>query len=119
MGDYSRMRRVNSIVLQVLAGELERLKDPRLEMVSITGVETAPNLRRAMVYFSLLDLSKADDAKAGLDSAAPRLRKLLGDEIRMKYTPALEFELDQGVAGGAKIDQLLADIARDRKDEEE
>lgn len=119
MGEYSRMRRVNSIVMQVLANEVERLKDPRLEMVSITGVDTAPNLRRATVFFSLLDLDRADDAKAGLVSAGPRLRKILGDEIRMKYTPALEFELDQGVAGGAKIDQILASLAHDRKDEEE
>lgn len=119
MGDYPRMRRVNSIVMQVLAAEVERLKDPRLEMVSITGVDTAPNLRRATVFFSLLELDKADDAMAGLRSAGPRLRKLLGDEVRMKYTPALEFELDQGVVGGAKIDQLLAALAHDRKDEEE
>lgn len=119
MGSYSRMRRVNSIVMQVLAAEVERLKDPRLEMVSITGVETAPNLRNAVVFFSTLDLDRADETKAALRSAAPRLRKLLGDEVRMKYTPALEFELDQGVAGGARIDQILASIADDRKDEEE
>ena len=119
MSSYSRMRRVNSIVLHVLAEEVERLKDPRLEMVSITGVDTAPNLRRATVFFSTLDLGRADETKAALESAAPRLRKLLGDEVRMKYTPALEFELDQGVAGGAKIDQILASIAREQKDEEE
>ena len=99
MSSYSRMRRVNSIVLHVLAEAVERLKDPRLEMVSITGVDTAPNLRRATVFFSTLDLDRADETKAALESAAPRLRKLLGDEVRMKYTPALEFELDQGVAG--------------------
>ena len=112
------MRRVNSIVLHVLAEEVERLKDPRLEMVSITGVDTAPNLRKATVFFSTLDLDRADETKAALESAAPRLRKLLGDEVRMKYTPALEFELDQGVAGGARIDQILASLATSRKDEE-
>ena len=119
MSSYSRMRRVNSIVLHVLAEEVERLKDPRLEMVSITGVETAPNLRRATVFFSTLDLDRADETKAGLEAAAPRLRKILGDEVRMKYTPALEFELDRGVAGGARIDQILASIADSGTDEEE
>jgi ribosome-binding factor A len=113
------MRRVNSIVLHVLAEEVERLKDPRLEMVSITGVDTAPNLRRAVVYFSTLDLDRAEETRAALRSAAPRLRKLLGDEVRMKYTPSLEFELDRGIAGGARIDQLLASIADHNKDEEE
>lgn len=124
MSSYSRMRRVNSIILQVLASEVEVLKDPRLGMVSLTGVDTAPNLRRATVYFSTLDLDQSGETKAALESAAPRLRKILGDEVRMKYTPALEFELDRGVAGGARIDQLLAQISRDhkvhdQKDEEE
>lgn len=119
MASYSRMKRVNSIVLHVLATEVEKLKDPRLGMVSITGVDTAPNLRTAIVYFSTLELDKADETGEALRSAASRLRKILGDEVRMKYTPALEFELDQGVAGGARIDELLAQISQQRKDEEE
>lgn len=119
MSDYSRMQRVNSIIQHLLADEVEKLKDPRLGIVSITGVETAPNLRRATVYFSTLNLDDADETRAALESAAPRLRRILGQEVRLKYTPALEFELDQGVAGGARIDQILADISRERKDEEE
>lgn len=113
------MQRVNSIVRQVLAEEVEKLKDPRLGMVSITGVETAPNLRRATVYFSTLDLDEADETKAALVSAAPRLRRILGEQVRLKYIPALEFELDQGVVTGARIDEILADISREREDEEE
>ena len=109
---FSRMRRVDSIVHHVIATEVEQLKDPRLEFVTITGVETAPNLRRARVYFSCIDLDRADEALAGLEAAAPRLRRELGNEVRMKYTPELEFELDQGVASGARIDQILQRISR-------
>ncbi|MEX1271099.1 MAG: ribosome-binding factor A, partial [Acidimicrobiia bacterium] len=84
MGDpsFSRMRRVNSIVRQVLAEQVELLKDPRLGIVSITGVETSPNLRHATVYFSTLDPSGTVDTQAVLDAAAPRLRRVLGSEVR-------------------------------------
>lgn len=107
MSDSPRMRRVNSIVRQIVAEEVEVLKDPRLGFVTITGVETAPNLRRAKVYFSTLDLDTAPDAREALEAAAPRLRRALGSQVRMKYTPALEFEVDAGIAGGERIDEIL------------
>lgn len=107
MSDSPRMRRVDSIVRQVLAEEVELLKDPRLELVTITGVQTAPNLRRATVYFSTLDLDAAPEAQRALEAAGPRLRRALGSQVRMKYTPALEFEVDSGVTGGERIDQIL------------
>lgn len=110
MTESSRMRRVNSIVKEVLAEEVEMLKDPRLELVTITGVETAPNLRRATIYFSTLDLEHAPLAQEALEAAGPRLRRALGAQVRMKYTPALEFEVDGGVAGGARIDEILRGI---------
>jgi len=119
MGDpsFSRMRRVNSIVHEVLAEQLELLKDPRLGFVSITGVETAPNLRHAVVYFSTLDPEAIVEAKAGLDAAAPRLRRVLGREVRMKYTPALEFRPDHGIAAGERIDAALRRIREPDDDE--
>lgn len=114
-----RMRRVNSIVHEVLAEEVEVLKDPRLSMVTVTGVDTAPNLRRATVYFSTLDLDGAEQAREALEAAAPRLRRALGSQVRMKYTPALEFALDTGVAGGERIDAILREIASQHHGEEE
>ena len=112
MGDpsFSRMRRVNSIIRQVLAEEVEVLKDPRLGIVSITGVETAPNLRHAIVYFSALDQHALEDTQAALDAAAPRLRRELGRQVRMKYTPALEFRPDHGITAGERIDAALRRI---------
>lgn len=112
MGDpsFSRMRRVNSIIRQVLAEQVELLKDPRLGIVSITGVETAPNLRHATVYFSTLDPSESEETQAALDAAAPRLRRVLGSEVRLKYTPALEFRPDHGISEGERIDAALRRI---------
>jgi ribosome-binding factor A len=112
-----RMRRVNSIVHEVIAEEVEMLKDPRLDLVTITGVETAPNLRRATVFYSTLDPDQSEEAGIALDSAAPRLQRALGRQVRMKYTPALQFELDQGVRSGERIDAILRDIAEHREEE--
>ncbi|MFP5333421.1 MAG: 30S ribosome-binding factor RbfA [Acidimicrobiia bacterium] len=121
MGDpsFSRMRRVNSIIRQVLAEEVEVLKDPRLGIVSITGVETAPNLRSAVVYFSALDQSTLDETKAALEAAAPRLRRELGRQVRMKYTPALEFRPDHGITAGERLDAALRRIHEPAEDSDD
>lgn len=107
---FSRMDRVNSIVKKVLAEEVENLKDPRLGMVTVTGVDMRPNLRDATVFFSTLDLESADEAKGALEAAGPRLRRVLGSQVRMKYTPQLHFELDSGIAAGSRIERLLRRI---------
>ncbi len=104
---YSRMHRVNSIIKQVLAEEIAELKDPRVGFVTVTGVDTSHDLRRATVFFSTLDLSKSEEARQALDHAAPRLRRILGHELSTKYTPALEFRRDEGIVAGEKIESLL------------
>lgn len=121
MGDptFSRMRRVNSIIRQVLAEEVEVLKDPRLGIVSITGVETAPNLRSAVVYFSALDQSTLDETRAALEAATPRLRRELGRQVRMKYTPALEFRPDHGITAGERLDAALRRIHEPAEDSDD
>lgn len=116
---YSRMSRVNSIVKQVLAEEIEDLKDPRIGFVTVTGVDTSPDLRHAVVYFSTLDLTAAEDVRKALDHAAPRLRRALGHEVRMKYTPSLEFRLDEGIVEGEKIDSILRRMKEGEADDEE
>jgi ribosome-binding factor A len=93
----------------VIAEEVERLNDSRLEMVSITGVETSPNLRHALVYIDVL----ADDASAALIAlrrASRRLQSAIAGQVRMKYTPTLEFAVDPGVSGGERIDAILRSL---------
>lgn len=102
-----RMLRVNSILREVLAEEIERMHDERLEMVSVTAVSTAPNLRRATVYIDVLSEDDRDAAVSILNGAAHRLQSAVGSQVRMKYTPALEFTMDPGVVGGQRIEQLL------------
>lgn len=113
MSESERMRRVDSVVREVLADEVELLKDPRLGFISITGVETAPNLRHAVVYFSLLDVSRLEETEAALAAAAPRLRRALGRQVRLKYTPSLEFRLDRAVVEGERIEAILREIGEE------
>ncbi|MGB7861516.1 MAG: 30S ribosome-binding factor RbfA [Acidimicrobiia bacterium] len=105
-----RMLKVNSTLREVLGEEIERLSDSRLEMVSVTGVDTAPNLRHAIVYIDVLETDKAEGALAALRGAARRLQSAVGREVRMKYTPTLEFAMDPGVVGGERIDALLRSL---------
>lgn len=104
-----RMLKVNSTLREVLAEEIERMSDSRLEMVSITGVETSPNLRHAVVYIDVLG-NDGSDALTALQHASHRLQSVIGRQVRMKYTPVLEFAVDPGVTGGERIDAILRSL---------
>jgi ribosome-binding factor A len=106
-----RMLRVNSILREVIAEEIEKMSDTRLELVSVTGVETAPNLRTAKVFVDVLKPDGQSDALTALDRAAKRLQAAIGRQVRMKYTPTLSFEIDSGITGGERIDAILRGIA--------
>jgi ribosome-binding factor A len=103
------MLKVNSTLREVLAEEIERMSDSRLEMVSVTGVETSPNLRHAVVYIDVLG-ADATNALTALDRASRRLQSVIARQVRMKYTPVLEFEVDPGVSGGERIDAILRSL---------
>ena len=105
----SRMRRVNEAVREVLSAHItEDLKDPRVGFVTVTAVETSPDLRRARVFVSVLgEPAERDDALAGLRSSAGFLQSKLGTELTMKRTPTLEFVYDESIDQGMRISELL------------
>ncbi|MGQ0847681.1 MAG: 30S ribosome-binding factor RbfA [Actinomycetota bacterium] len=107
---YPRSRRINAIVKEVLADEVEQLTDPRLGLVSVTGVEVTADMRHAVVFVSALDREHLDDTIRGLRAATPRLRAAVGRQVRIKYTPELEFRPDRGVVEGERIDALLRSL---------
>lgn len=113
-----RMLRVNSTLREVLAEEIERMSDTRLELVSVTAVDTTPNLRQATVYIDVLGTESRDDALRALQGAAKRLQAVIGAQVRMKYTPTLEFALDPGVAGGQRIEEILRELKGSEGEEE-
>src|SRR5207248_10652793 len=107
-----RMRRVNESVRQVLAESVPELKDPRIGLVTVTGVETTPDLRHATVYVSVLGSPRKRQATlAGLTAAHGLLQGRLARELRMKRTPQLTFEYDPSVERGVRMTQLIDELA--------
>jgi ribosome-binding factor A len=107
-----RMRRVNESVRQVLAEAVGELQDPRIGLVTVTGVDTSPDLRHATVYVSVLGSEKKRAASLrGLEAAHGLLQARLGRELRLKRTPQLAFEYDPSVERGVRMTQLIDELA--------
>ena len=103
------MRRVNEALREVLSARLAAgLKDPRVGFVTVTSVDTSPDLRHARVYVSVLGSEGERDATlAGLASSHGVLQRKIADELRMKRTPTLEFVYDESIERGMRITELL------------
>ena len=104
-----RMRRVDEAVREVLSGAItKQLKDPRVGFVTVTAVETSPDLRHARVYVSVLGEEPVRRRSMdGLQSAHGYLQKRVASELRLKNTPALQFVYDDSTDRGMRIAELL------------
>ena len=109
-----RMRRVNEAVREVVSARIaEGLRDPRIGFVTVTGVETSPDLRHARVFVSVLGSDQERAATlAGLDSAHGVLQQSVATELRLKRTPSLQFVFDESIDRGMRITELLDDDER-------
>ena len=105
----NRIGRINEEIQKELANVIRNLKDPRVQdtMISITHVETTPDLRYAKVYVSFLQEDRAADALKGLKSAGGYLRRELGRALQLRYTPELTWALDDSITYGAKMLKLI------------
>jgi ribosome-binding factor A len=109
-----RMRRVNEAVRQVLSEALPELKDPRIGFVTVTGVETSPDLRQARVFVSVLgSAKKRKQSLEGLAAAHGVLQSRLARELRMKRTPTLAFEYDPTVEEGVRMSKLIDELVNE------
>ena len=110
----NRLMRINEEIQKELSGMIRNLKDPRVQdtMISITRVETTPDLRYAKVYVSVLDKSDVKEVIKGLKSAGGYLRRELGRTLSLRYTPELVFQADDSIDKGTHILKLLNDIER-------
>lgn len=104
-----RMRRVNEALKEIIGTALtQEIKDPRIGFVTLTGVDTAPDLSHAKVYVSVYGKQTEKDATMeGLRAAGPYLQRLINDELHMKRTPTLEFVYDATVDQGMRIQAIL------------
>ena len=110
-----RMRKVNELLREVVAEDVAELKDPGLGFITITGVDTAPDLRSATVYYTVLGTEEEKEATAAaLTRAAPRLQASIGHQVRLKYTPRLRFSVDPSIDEGLRIDAILHDLEEER-----
>jgi ribosome-binding factor A len=111
-----RMRRVDEAVREVLSDAITtQLKDPRVGFVTVTAVETAPDLRRARVYVSVLgNASVRKRSLQGLESAHGVLQRMVASELRLKHTPTLEFVYDDTAERGFRIAELIDREAEER-----
>jgi ribosome-binding factor A len=107
------MRRVNEAVREVVSAHIAGdVKDPRIGFVTVTGVDTSPDLRHARVYVSVLGTElERQAALDGLTSARGFLQAQVGAELRMKRTPTLEFLYDPSIEHGMKMERLISDVA--------
>lgn len=104
----NRIGRINEEIQRELAALIPTVKDPRVTgLISVTAVETTPDLRFAKVYVSMLDKSSASGVVKGLKSAAGYLRRELGSALNLRHTPQLMFEEDHSIDKGAHILELL------------
>ena len=105
----NRIGRINEEIQKELASLLRSVKDPRVQdtMISITHVETTPDLRYAKVYVSFLQEDRAADTLKGLKSAGGWLRRQLSSALQLRYTPELVWALDDSITYGAKMLDLI------------
>ena len=115
----NRILLINEEIQKELSSLLRTVKDPRVQntMISITRVETTPDLRYTKVYVSFLQEERVKEAMAGLKSAGGYLRRQLGSNVQLRYAPEIVWALDDSITYGAKMLKLINSLEV-KKDEE-
>ena len=104
----NRIGRINEEIQRELASLIPNVKDPRVSgLISVTAVDTTPDLRYAKIYISVLDKSDCAQVPKGLKSASGYLRRELGHALQLRYTPELTFVRDDSIDQGAHILDML------------
>ena len=116
----NRINRINEEIQKELSSLIRSLKDPRVQdtMISVTRVETTPDLRYTKVYVSFLQNDKAADALKGLRSAAGFLRRELGKNLQLRYSPEIQWALDDSITYGAHMLELIQSLGVSQDDED-
>jgi ribosome-binding factor A len=111
-----RQARVGDLLRQTIAELVQRkVKDPRVEGVTITGVDVSVDLRVCRVFFCVFDPEKREQAQQGLESTAGFIRHELRKELRLKHVPEIFFDYDTSFDYGSKIDNLLERLDKDEE----
>ena len=117
----NRINRINEEIQKELSSLLRTVKDPRVQdtMISITRVETTPDLRYTKVYVSFHQEDRVKEAIKGLQSAGGYLRRQLGSNLKLRYAPEIVWALDDSITYGAKMLKLINSLdTGENKDED-
>jgi ribosome-binding factor A len=117
MKPFARAERVGEMVQRVLADVLRReISDPRLDLTTITAVRMSRDLKHARVYFAVGgDNRLAPAAEKGFASAMGYLKRRLGEELSLRYMPALQFHYDESFDYGDRIDRIIDAISSEHE----
>jgi ribosome-binding factor A len=118
MANPQRLRRVADQIQRELSGLLRsELKDPRVRMVTLTGVEVSPDIGHAKIFFTVLgDADALAQTESGLKRAAGFLRSQLGLRLKLRMTPELHFHYDPSVEHGVRLSKLIEAAVSGKKD---
>jgi len=107
--DYQRSARLNELLREVIAEELEKIDDNELEMVSISAVQVDNELTKARIYLSTLS-EEPDLVLSQLNRYKGKLRKAIGNQARIRRVPELVFAIDPAITTGGRIEEILSQI---------
>jgi ribosome-binding factor A len=115
--EYRRSDRVADLLQREIADLLlRRVKDPRVEGVTITGVKVSGDLQHARVFYCVMNSPRGEGKEAvaaGLEKARGFIRQELGKRLHMRYVPHLEFHYDGSFDYGDKIERVLRELRKD------
>jgi ribosome-binding factor A len=108
-----RPQKLGDLIQRELSELLQReLRDPRVGMITITGVDVSPDFSHAKVFFTVLEKQRLEDAREGLRHAAGFLRSQLARRIKLYTTPELRFEYDESVERGDRLSRLINGVTK-------
>jgi ribosome-binding factor A len=115
---YKRTDRLGEAIQQEISRIIQtELRDPRVGFVTITGLSLSADLRVAKVFVTVMGgVDAARKALTGLQSATPYVRRLLGERVKAKYTPELEFLIDRSLEEQAHLDRLFRELEKDHRE---
>ena len=116
----NRIGRINEEIQRELASLIPNVKDPRVTgMISVTSVNTTPDLKFAKIYVSVLDKSQETQVLKGLKSAGGYLRRELGRTLNLRNTPEIRFILDQSIEYGVNMSKKIEEVTGGMEAEED
>lgn len=114
---HERMQRINEQLKKEVGRIIQdELNDPRVGFVTITKVDVTADLQQARVYFSVLGTDKQKrDTRVGLSRSAGFIRKLVGQKVKLRYTPKILFKLEESAEYSVRISEVLDEIKQKEK----